>query len=208
MNHKITRSIIAAIILIAGSVSPSYAHVTVRPNEVGVGQFITFTMGVPPEKKVPTTEIRLVIPDGLESIRPLVKPGWKIEMKKESDKEDARITEILWTGGAIPSDQKDEFSFSAKAPAKATTLQWKAYQTYSDGTIVAWDQPPAESETEAKDENKGPYSQTKIIDDLVTADTAKPQTAGQSADKSFTQYMSLAALALSIISLALAIRKK
>jgi uncharacterized protein YcnI len=34
----------------------------VKPNEVKVAAFQTFTMGVPNEKEIPTTAIRLVIP--------------------------------------------------------------------------------------------------------------------------------------------------
>ena len=53
------RSLLFVVLFAAVSVS---AHVSVRPEEVGIGTFQTFTVGVPNEKDSPTTALRLVIP--------------------------------------------------------------------------------------------------------------------------------------------------
>jgi uncharacterized protein YcnI len=146
------------------------AHVVVRPNEVGVGAYQTFLVSVPTEKDIATTEVRLVIPEGLQSARPNVKPGWNVTIVKEGEGEEAVVTELIWKGGSVPADMRDEFYFSAKTPATPGELIWKAYQTYSDGSVVAWD---ATAEEQPKDEageddfsSKGPYSKTMVIDDL------------------------------------------
>lgn len=163
MNKKvIVGALITAGLLVSQTVS---AHVTVKPNQAGISMYQTFSVNVPVEKEIPTVGIRLVIPEGLSSVTPNVKPGWRIAIKKDGTGEDAKVTEITWTGGTIPAGQRDEFAFSAKTPATPTSMYWKAYQTYRDGTIVAWDQDGATIDATA--ENVGPYSTTTIIDDLA-----------------------------------------
>lgn len=159
--------------IIAFSFIPiAQAHVVVRPNQTGIGTYQTFTVNVPSEREQSTTMIRLVLPSGLESITPNVKQGWKIEVKTHELPSGIHPYEIVWSGGTIPGHYRDEFSFSAKVPANETTLTWKAYQTYSDNSVVSWDlDPKAEQPKNAEgkpDFSKiGPYSETKIINDLV-----------------------------------------
>ncbi len=74
-------------------------------------------------------------------------------------------------GGIIPAGLRDDFTFRAQVPAKSTKLVWKAYQTYADGTTVAWDQKPAAGHDE-ESSTSGPYSVTKITNDLTPAATA------------------------------------
>ncbi len=153
------------------------AHVTVKPAEVGVGAFQTFTTDVPTEGDFATTNVRLVLPDGLHYVSPNVKTGWQVDVKKTGEGEDAKVTEITWSGGTVPVGLRDEFSFSAQAPSKVTTLQWKAYQTYADGKVVAWDQAPsADSHDE---ESVKPYSETKVVDDLSAPATEKQDLTAQ-----------------------------
>ena len=138
------------------------AHVVVKPAQVNPGSFERFAVGVPVEKEIPTVGIRLIIPEGLNYISPYVKTGWKIDVKKDNS-EKPKITEISWTGGNIPVGQKDEFIFSAQVPATDTEIKWKAYQTYSDGSVVNWDmEPVAESKKSSDDEKSTPYSITKV----------------------------------------------
>lgn len=135
------------------------AHVTVKPTEVGVAMNQTFTVSVPVEKDIPTISVKLILPTGLESVTPYVKNGWKIS---------ATGTEIVWSGGSIPVGQRDDFLFSAKTPAKEGHLIWKAYQTYSDGTVIAWDNTPkgAHDDMDNDDGTLNPYSETHVVDDL------------------------------------------
>jgi uncharacterized protein YcnI len=192
------------------------AHVTVSPKEVGVGKFQTFNLSVPVEREVATTAVRLVIPEGLEHVSPTVKPGWKIDVKHGAPpegqpagehSEHGPVIELSWTGGSIPQGQRDDFTFSAKVPAKATTLSWKAYQTYADGTVVAWELGPNDQQPQKDGKpdfsSKGPASETKIIDDLATPPPAQPisqsKTSGGSNNVTFA--VSLVALVLSGLAL-------
>jgi uncharacterized protein YcnI len=203
------------------SATPIFAHVTVKPSEVNVAQRTNFAVSVATEENNPTVGVRLVIPDGVQSVRPNVTPGWKIELKKTGQGESVKVSEIIWTGGNIPIEQRDEFIFSAQAPATGTTLAWKAYQTYSDGKIVAWENDPKIVEEytknnpakEGEDDHDAPkpYSTTKVIDDLSKS-SAAPQTNidqnGESTQASQNTWMSYAALALSAVALALTLQNR
>lgn len=195
--------------------SAAFAHVTVKPGDVGVGARTNFVVSVPTEGDAPTTQVRLLIPESLKSVRPNVKPGWNIQLVKSGEGEDARVSEIVWSEGSIPAEQRDEFVFNAQAPANETTLQWKAYQTYANGEVVAWDQDPAVVEEYTKknppvegmhDENApNPFSVTKVVNDLTTEsiDMQMP-----SSDNSVPLLVSVIALAASALSLWIAMQKK
>jgi uncharacterized protein YcnI len=203
--------IIAASLLIT---SQAWAHATVKPNTTGIGKFQSFTLGVPSEKPIATVGVRLVLPDGLNYVTPNVKPGWKIDIKKQTSEHmmddgkttaETKVTEITWTGGSIPAEMRDEFLFSAQVPSQPTSLSWKVYQTYSDGSVVSWDQDPnapqATSGHEDMNEETGPYSKTEVIDDL-TATTSPEASTGNSNNSTAT-----AALALSAVALAVAVAR-
>lgn len=186
---------LAAVVVLPLSAA---AHVVVSPGEVGVGKRQVFSVGVPNESETAqVVSVRLVIPDELESLRPNVKPGWNVEVKKTGTGEDSKVTEIIWSGGSVPVDQRDEFLFQAKAPAKTTELNWKAYETYSDGTVVAWDQEP---KGDGHGEGAKPYSITKVVDDLSGGDG---HGEGSNAESSHADTESRANLALVVGGLGL-----
>ncbi len=152
------------------------AHVVVTPKTANIGERTTFNVSVPNEKDIDVTQVKLDIPSSLKGATPTVKPGWTIQVDKEGEGESAVVRSITWTGGIIPAGQRDDFTFRSQVPAKPAQINWKAYQTYADGTVVSWDQPPSAKEKEAKDKTTGPYSVTKVIDDLA----AKPAAAKDS----------------------------
>jgi uncharacterized protein YcnI len=164
------KKIFLALLVFVSSISFVSAHIVVKPNTVGVGAFQTFTVGVPVEKDIPTIGIRLLIPEGLKYVSPNVKPGWRINVVKEGEGEGTKVTEITWSGGTIPVGQRDDFVFSAQVPSIVTSLNWKAYQTYSDGSVVSWDQDPS---TITPGEESNPYSVTIIENDLKSNKTEK-----------------------------------
>jgi uncharacterized protein YcnI len=177
----------------------AWAHVVVKPAQVGVGSFQTFTTGVPNEQDQPTTGLRVVIPASLNYVSPNVKPGWTVNTKTTGEGESAKVTEITWTGGSVPAGQRDDFLFSAQVPAKAGDIQWKAYQTYADGTVVAWDQAPAK---DADDESVKPYSTTQVVNDLAAAS----RTSSTPTDNR-PLYLSLAAVVVALLALVRSTRK-
>ena len=150
---------LTSLIILQGVAS---AHVVVQPSQVGIASFQIFTVNVPTEKDNPTVALKLLIPSGLDEVIPTVKSGWQINTKSNSKGD---ITEIDWTGGSIPPNLRDDFTFSAQVPASPTELKWKAYQTYQDGSVVAWDATPSGSDD--ANGNQGPYSITKVVNDLT-----------------------------------------
>jgi hypothetical protein len=117
------------------------------------------------------------------------------------------VAEIVWSGGSIPVGQRDDFFFSAKAPAEETTLTWKAYQTYADGNVVSWELTPEQEQPKDEEGNDdfskfGPASQTKVINDLT-------QATEENSDKTTQNVMGTKgssdnALILSIVAIVLA----
>src|SRR5215213_11794456 len=148
---------LSSLILACGSAAVATAHVLVSPDQAGVATSQLFTVSVPNERQSSVTGLRLVLPPGLQAVSPSVKAGWLVTTKPTGSGQNASISEIDWTNGSIPAGQRDDFTFSAKVvPSTAMTLQWKAYQTYADGTVVNWDQAPGTTTDESN--NKGPYS--------------------------------------------------
>ena len=197
INKIVAVGLIASALIV---VTPSLAaaHVVVSPSSALTGEYETFTTSVPNEKEIPVTGLRLVIPDSIESVTPTVKPGWEIAITKKDDK----VTEISWTGGSIPAEQRDEFTFSAHLPSKAGDITWKAYQTYQDGSVVAWDQKPSEDAHHEGKEGKGPYSVTTVSEEVVPANVATNKSSN------IVLYVtSIVALALGVFALIRTSRK-
>lgn len=150
---------LTSLILLTATAS---AHVTVLPSDAQTSTYQAFTVSVPNEKEIPTITVKLTIPDSIKSVTPTVKPGWTISIDKDGTEEDARVTSVTWSGGSIGAGLRDDFGFTAKTPDQAGEIQWKAYQTYSDGTVVSWDKESHGDGHEQEDPNSGPLSVTKV----------------------------------------------
>lgn len=181
------------------------AHVAVGPAEVTSATRVTFAVSVPNEHTAPVIGVRLVIPAGLESVRPYVKAGWNVQATKSGEGEESSVTEITWTGGSLPVDLKDDFLFGAKTPAKDSQLIWKAYETYADGTVVAWEQEPSDAE------DNRPYSVTKVLIESAqqSTDLAQDNEISKVSNTGNTALLiAFFALVASLASVALTTRKK
>lgn len=197
-----------ATLLFSASAS---AHVVVKPAEVVTAGFQTFTIGVPNEKDIPTTSVKLVIPAGLKYVQPTQKAGWQIDVEKDGTGEDATVKSITWSGNEVKAGFRDEFTFSGQVPEQATELQWKAYQTYSDGTIVSWDKASSGDDHESEDENSGPFSVTKVVTDTATDASIKKADQAAADAKSAANtalYVGIAGVIVGLAGVFLATRKK
>lgn len=118
--------------------APAWAHVVVSPEEVTAGDYETLTVSVPTEKEVPTTEVRVEVPDGftLSGVQPV--PGWEYAFEEEG----GLVTAVTWSGGEIGPREFQQFLIQAQAPEEPGEYQWKAFQTYADGSVVEWTGPP------------------------------------------------------------------
>lgn len=231
MVRKIVIGMVSSILGLTLSVAPVFAHAVVKPNQAGVAAFTDFSLGVPSEKDVSTTSVRLLLPAGLNFVSPVVKPGWKVEVKSgpipagmkapvaaDGDVATTIPTEIDWTGGSIPAGQKDIFAFSAQVPAEAGELDWKVYQGYSDGSTVSWDLGP--NDLQPKDakgnpdfSSKGPFSKTMVVNDLKSSTTTgdsmgKSGTSGSTNNTKAPLALSVLAVIMSGVALGMVFRKK
>jgi uncharacterized protein YcnI len=120
----------------------AWAHVVVSPEEVAAGDYETLTVSVPTEKEVPTTKIRVEVPDGftLSGVQPV--PGWEYAFEEEG----GLVTAVTWSGGEIGPREFQQFLVQAQAPEEPGEYPWRAIQTYADGSVVEWTGPPAAEE--------------------------------------------------------------
>lgn len=149
----------------------AFAHVVVTPDEVGIGTRTVFVVSVPNERDVAVTALTLDIPKGVSSVQPNVAGGWTIATETSGDD----VASITWNG-TIPAGQRAELQFKAQVPAEASELHWKVHQTYADGVAVDWDQAPSTDKGDSDTATIGPYSVTRVVDDLGSSTTTKAQS--------------------------------
>jgi uncharacterized protein YcnI len=113
----------AAVTIFAAFCAPAFAHVTLEQHEARVGASYKAVFKVPHGcDGSPTVRIRVHIPEGVISVKPMVKPGWTIAVKRgpytkpysflHGAKFTEGPTEITWSGGNLPDAYYDEFVLS------------------------------------------------------------------------------------------------
>ena len=103
------------------AVSCACAHITLERREAPVGASYKAVMRVPHGcAGSPTTAIRVRIPEGIVEVKPMPKPGWKLDTVSgkysrsysiNGVKASEGVTEIRWSGGTLPDAFYDEFVF-------------------------------------------------------------------------------------------------
>lgn len=132
------------------------AHVTVNPNTAVAGTYTTLVFKVPTEKANASTiklEIDLPADHPFTSAAYQPVPGWTatvttVKLPKPVKTDDGVVTEaptkIVWTasaGAAIKPGQFQQFPVSVGVVPNVPSVSFVAKQTYSDGSVVDWDQP-------------------------------------------------------------------
>ena len=118
------------------------AHVVVDPEEVAAGEYEKLTVTVPTEKEVPTSEVRVDVPEGftVSGVKPV--PGWEYEFEEE----EGVVTAVTWSGGQVRPREFQEFQMQSQTPKEPGEYAFGATQTYEDGTVVEWTGPPDSEE--------------------------------------------------------------
>ena len=134
-------SALSACMLLATS-GVALAHVTVQPEEVSAGEYEKLTVTVPSEKEIPTTEVRVDVPEGftVSGVKPV--PGWEYEFEEEA----GVVTAVAWSGGQIGPREFQEFEMQAQTPDEPGDFSCVAIQTYEDGSTAEWTGPPDSEE--------------------------------------------------------------
>jgi len=134
MRPALLRIALLSAFLTLAVASVASAHVTVSPEEVPAGNYEKLTVSVPTERDVPTTQVRLDVPEGFTvlGVRPV--PGWDYEFEEDA----GEIKAITWSGGEISPREFQEFTIQTRTPEETGEFVWNAYQTYEGGEVVEW----------------------------------------------------------------------
>ena len=127
----------------AWATPPAWAHVHASSDDAVRGAMAIVTFQVPNEsdKGATTTALTVTFPD-VASARAETMPGWTARLDR--DAASGTVRSVTWTAGpngGIGVDQFAQFRISVQLP-DTDTVSVPASQTYSDGSIVKWDQPP------------------------------------------------------------------
>jgi len=133
-------------------------HVSVHPNVLPAGGFVTVNVRVPTEMdNATTTKVQTQLPEGFTSVSAQVPPGWSVAYRTQRlarpiQSDDGPITsevrEIDWTatGRGIPVGQFMQFPISVSVPGRAgDVLRFPTVQTYSNGRVVRWIGPTSDA---------------------------------------------------------------
>ena len=142
-----------AVVLMA---APAWAHVTISPTEAPKGSDAVLAFTVPDESATAsTTKIEIFFPTDHPIAEALVEPiaGWTANVttvhvakaiQTDAGSVNEAVKSVTWTGGHIVPGDFQQFKVSVGLPDDASSLEFKALQTYSDGTLVSWiEDPPA-----------------------------------------------------------------
>ena len=126
--------------LLSGA-APAWAHVRVESTNAAPRATSVLTFRVPGESETGalTTQLSVILPN-VPSARAEVMPGWTARLDRDTAA--GTVRSVTWTaapGTGISSDQFALFRISVKLP-DSDTVSFPATQTYSDGTVVRWDQ--------------------------------------------------------------------
>lgn len=124
-------AVFTVVLLLTGSLAQ--AHVTIWPQESKAGAGERYTVRVPTEGRVTTTEIELEVPATVRVSGVLVGGGFTYDLHRDGD----RIVGITWKQDIKPGEY-GEFVFFAVNPKTAGPVAWKVHQRYADGTSADW----------------------------------------------------------------------
>jgi uncharacterized protein YcnI len=128
----------------AAAIAPASAHVQASSDDAVRGGMALVTFEVPNESTngAATTALSVDL-SKVSSVQVEAQPGWTAKLDR--DPASGTVHSVTWTAapnGGIPVDQFGLFRISVKLP-DADTVSFPATQTYADGSVVKWDQPPA-----------------------------------------------------------------
>lgn len=135
---------------LAALAGPALAHATLETPQAKAGSSYKAVLRVPHGCGAEATHtVRIQIPEGFYNVKPMPKPGWKLETvtgpyAKAYDNHGTPMTEgvkeIVWSEGNLPDAWYDEFvfrgSFAGDLPAD-TVIHFPAVQECAGGE-AAW----------------------------------------------------------------------
>ncbi|WP_284763937.1 YcnI family protein [Arthrobacter sp. efr-133-R2A-63] len=205
--------------LLAFGVSAASAHVNVNPDDPAAGGYTHLTFNVPNESATAkTNKLEVALPTDTPFNSVSVKPveGWTAQLvtttlPKPITVAGATVTKaissVVWTADAahqIGQNEYQAFSISVGVlPDAGTTVSLPATQTYTDGSVVKWDEKTVAGQPEP--EHPAPSFVTTASDDAAASTSTPSATPAPSAAASTSDAGSTAGwfgLAAGLIGLA------
>ncbi|MBR1225556.1 MULTISPECIES: YcnI family protein [unclassified Bradyrhizobium] len=165
--------LVAAAALCAAS--SANAHVTLEKREAAVGSYYKAVFAVPHGcAGSATVKIRVQIPEGVISVKPMPKAGWTLETIKgkyaaeyeyHGNKFSEGVKEVSWSGGKLADDNYDEFvmaTFLTGGLKPNTTLYFPVVQECEKGVSRWIDIPKAGAGSHSHD-GSSPAPGLKLI---------------------------------------------
>jgi uncharacterized protein YcnI len=155
-GSRCTAGGVLALALIIGPAVAAQAHVHVDPDSTVAGTDTELAFRVPNESpSAGTTALTITLPQDrpFAEVSARVTPGWTVKvvtdpLPKPAVVGEATLTKaahtVTWTatpGNAVPPEQYQEFYLSVGPLPASGEVMFTAKQTYSDGSVVSWDQP-------------------------------------------------------------------
>jgi uncharacterized protein YcnI len=163
MSKKSCLFVIAAL-----AASPAAAHITLETKQAALGSYYKAVFAVPHGcKGSATIKVRVQVPEGVISIKPMPKVGWTVdvvegkysaEYQLHGNKISSGAKEVVWSGGKLEDKHYDEFvmqTFLTDTLKPNTTLYFPVVQECETG-VSRWIDIPAEGAGHSHDESKSP----------------------------------------------------
>jgi uncharacterized protein YcnI len=164
-SRSVLRRAAAAVVLTSAVVlafgPAASAHVTVSPGESAANGYTVLTFSVPHGcEELPTTEVKIQIPESIPQVTPTVNPNWQVEKVMtpldepvdtgEGEALTERVSEVVYTATTpLPDGLRDSFELSMKMPdTPDETLYFPVVQVCEGGAETAWIEIPEEGATE------------------------------------------------------------
>jgi len=216
ISHALRRAGIVAGLAAAGTfafTAAAAAHVTVTPETAAPGEFAKLAFSVPNEEpKADTTKLVVNIPTdhplAFATVRPV--PGWTAKvtttkLPKPVNGIDEAISRITWTGGKVKPDEFQFFEVNAgPLPTGTGALTFTAEQTYSNGKVVKWADPPKAN----GEEPEHPAPSLKLTSAPSTSPAAAQAPADSGSGDTTARVLAGAALVVAVIAAVLAFARR
>jgi uncharacterized protein YcnI len=187
-------------LIVLATIGVAWAHVVVSPQEVPADSYQVLTVRAPTEKDIPTTEIRVEIPEGFTAVGVRPVPDWTSEFEEDG----GLIRAITWSGGEIQPQEFQEFDIQARTPEETGEYPWRAFQTYEDGSVVEWIGPPEEG-AEKESEDSGPASVVDVVRGGTRPEEAPGGVAAPESGLGFVPIAAYGGLGLGVLALVVAL---
>ena len=172
---------LAALAVIA-SQSAASAHITLATGEARTSTYYKAVLQVPHGCDGSATQtVRVQIPEGVISVKPMPKPGWNLSITRgayaKSYQSHGKAVmegpkEIVWSGGSLSDDNYDEFvftSFLAGDFKPGQTVAFPTVQQCAKGE-TRWDQIAADGQNPHS--LKSPAPMLRIVSETATTGQA------------------------------------